>query len=144
MRKITGICLTLTLAASLTAGCGIFQDPTPNNVSVRLSGSTPVEIVYSKQFVTGLDENGVTRVQIFASDTVYQSLPLDTVVSIEAERQFFVQVKPMTEGSFSVTARVDIDDRSVVNKTADLLQSDPFRYVYQFNQKITRIVDVVF
>ena len=144
MRRTIGIGLTAALCASLAAGCSLFEDPTPDHISVRVSGGAPVEIVYSKQFVSGIDEQGVTRVQVFSTDTVFQALPLDTVIDISAERQFFVQITPTTSGTITVDTRVDVDDRTLVNASADMISSNPWRYVYQFNQQVTRIVDVVF
>ncbi len=39
---------------------------------------------------------------------------------------------------------MDVDDRTVLNDSGDVLASDPWRYVYLFNQQVSRIIDVVF
>ena len=56
----------LAVAAVLAIGCEVFQDPTPKEISFRMSGSAGdiVTVIYSKQFVAGVNELGVTRVEV--------------------------------------------------------------------------------
>ena len=42
-----------------------------------------------------VDEMGITQVQVFSSDTVMHTLPIDTVIDIAAEQQWFVQVETL-------------------------------------------------
>jgi hypothetical protein len=103
-----------------------------------------VEVILSKQFVAGRNESGNTEVQIFGADTVYRMLPMDTVIDVEVDRRLFVQVTPLGVDRAAMSARVDVDARNVVNDSGDIFPSDPWRYVYLFNQQVTQIVDVVF
>jgi len=126
------------------AGCGVFDNPTPKDVSLRLSGNAAVEIILSRQFVAGVDESSGTHVQILSADTLHRTLPVDTVIDIAVEQRFFVQVTPEGVDKASIAARVRVDDRTVVDDSGDVPASDPWRYVYVFNQRITQIVDVKF
>jgi hypothetical protein len=136
----------LVLAPGLGWACSTFEDPTPENISFRIEGpaGTTVEAIYSTQFVAGVDEQNVTRVQVFRSDTVLHLLPIDTVFDISIDRRFFVQVTPEGSDPTAVAVRVDVDDRTVLSDTGDLVAAEPWRYVYMFNQQLTRVVDVVF
>ncbi len=125
-------------------GCSIFDDPSPHDISVRLTGDAAVEIILSKRFVAGVDEAGNTQVQVFGADTLYRTLPVDTVINVEVDRRLFVQVTPQGVDKATLGARVDVDARNVVSDSGDVFASDPWRYVYLFNQQVTRIVDVVF
>lgn len=126
------------------AGCGVFDNPTPHDISLRLSGNAPVEIILSQRFLAGVDESGGTQVQILSADTLHRTLPLDTVVDIAVNQRFFVQVTPEGADMTSIGALVRVDDRTVLDDSGDVAASDPWRYVYVFNQQITQIVDVVF
>jgi hypothetical protein len=132
------------LLALAVAGCKLFDDPSPQDISVRLTGDAVVEIILSKRFVAGVDEAGTTQVQVFVADTLYRTLPVDTVIDVEVDRRLFVQVTPQGVDRASVGTRVDVDDRTVVNDAGDIFTSNPWRYVYLFNQQVTRIVNVVF
>lgn len=133
--------------ALLLSGCSIFDDPTPHDISIQFSGGngTPVEVIYSKQFQAGIDESSGTHVQLLQADTVLQFLPVDTVVSVEVERRLFVQLQPLDQNvQLALVAHVFVDDRNVVNDSRNVDSSNPWRYLYVFNQRITPIVDVVF
>lgn len=130
--------------AMVVSGCKVFENPTPHDIIVRLTGNAEVEIIMSRQFVAGVDEDGGTHLQVFSPDTLHRTLPLDTVINIEVDRRFFIQVTPWDVDQISLGARVDVDDRNVLNDSGDVFASDPWRYVYLFNQQITRIVDVEF
>jgi len=136
----------LVVGTVLPAACSAFEDPTPHNITFRMSGTagTIVEAIYSKQFIAGVDETNVTHVQIFRADTVQQTLPIDTVIDIVVDRRFFVQITPVSVTQTSVQVRVDVDDRNLLNDSGDVLASDPWRYVYLFNQQVSPIIDVVF
>ncbi|MEM7415451.1 MAG: hypothetical protein AAF389_08140 [Gemmatimonadota bacterium] len=141
--KITrrfGPLLALMVAVS---ACEIFEDQSPENLSFRLTGSagTQVTAIYSTRFVAGVDEFGVTTVRVFGSDTVVHTLPIDTVISIAANQQFFVQVQPAD--TVDVQARVDIDGRNVLDNEGFIFPDSPWNYVYQFNQLLTEVVEVV-
>ena len=141
------IALALLAALPLCApGCGWFEDPTPENLRFRMSGDAGarVQVVYSTQFVAAVDEQGVTRVSLFRADTLAQTLPVDTTLYIGIDRRFFVQVLPSSAAtSLTVDVRVDVDDRSQVSERGAIRATDPWRYVYLFNQRTTRIIDTV-
>jgi hypothetical protein len=137
----------LLAAALLTAGaCNAFPDQNPEAVNFRLSGSagTVIEAVYSTAFVAGVTEEGVTEVRIFSADTVMQTLPVDTTVSIVENQQFFVQVLPAAvSDTLDVSVNVEIDGRRVLNDAGFIFPLNPWRYVYQFNQLLTQSVEVI-
>ncbi|MDP2955303.1 MAG: hypothetical protein Q8N53_02680, partial [Longimicrobiales bacterium] len=97
----------------------------------------------STQFVAAVDELGITRVSLFWADTLAQTLPVDTTLYIGIDRRFFVQVLPSAAASITVDVRVDVDDRNQVSERGAIRASDPWRYVYLFNQRTTRIIDTV-
>lgn len=138
----------LALVLSATAACGIFDDPTPETISVRMSGASGSEVVaiYSQIFVAGVNqETGTTEVRIQHADTVLETLPIDTIVDIRESRQFFVQVETVPEqDSLAVAVRVDLDTRSLHQAEGLIFPDEPFRYVYQFNRPLTNVVEVVF
>jgi hypothetical protein len=136
----------LAAAGVLAVGaCGFFEDPTPETLFFTLSGpaGTQVEVVYSTQFVAGVNELGVTEVQVFLTDTVVHTLPIDTLFDISIDRRWFVQVTPLGVDEASVQARVDVDDRTVLNEQGLIFPATPWRFAYLFNQTVTRSIDVV-
>lgn len=136
----------LVAVAALAAGaCGAFEDRTPDTLFFTLAGpaGTEVEVVYSTQFVAAVDEFGVTNVQVFQADTVVQALPVDTLFNISVDRRWFVQVTPLGLDQAEVAARVNVDDRTVLDESGLLLPGTPWRFVYTFNQQVTRTIDIV-
>lgn len=143
IRHVLGLAgLTAVLAS---AGCGWFEDPTPENIRVRLGGAagTPIQLVLSSQFVAAVDDRGVTQVEIFFADTLQTTLPVDTTLFIGIDRRMFVQVAPLNAAEIQVQARIDVDDRTQVNESGLVRAADPWRYAYLFNQAITRVIDIV-
>jgi hypothetical protein len=140
----TRFCLVAASALAVGA-CGFFEDPTPETLFFTLSGSagTQVEVVYSTQFVAGVTELGVTEVRVFLADTVVHTLPIDTVFDISVDRRWFVQVTPLGVEQASVQARVNVDDRRLLDEAGLILEADPWRYAYLFNQLVTRTIDIV-
>lgn len=136
----------LIAVSTLPLGCSIFEDPRPEQVSFRMSGSpgATVTAIYSKQFVAAVNELGVTEVEVFGADTVVHLLPIDTIVDVVLEQRFFVQVETMPNDTVNVQVRVDIDGRNVLNDSGGIYGGSPWRYLYQFNQTFTQVFDVVF
>lgn len=132
------------LALALASGCGL-EDLTPTTARLRLEGpaGAQVTIVYSTAFVAGVNEVGVTQVQVFDSDSLTMSLPADLSVDIVENHQIFFQVVPVGVESVSLDAVVDIDGRVQVDDSGDVLASDPWRFVYVFNRPLTRTIDVI-
>jgi hypothetical protein len=140
--KFVGLLLVL---GSVAAGCEVFEDQSPENVGFKLSGSTGLQVqaVYSTAFIAGVTEEGVTQVRIFEADTVMQTLPIDTVVSIVENQQFFVEILPMPTDTLNVSVSVDIDGRNVLDNAGFIFPELAWRYVYQFNQLLTDAIEVI-
>jgi len=118
------------------------------NEGFALTTNSPVSTIqrpemYSTQFVAGVNDFGVTQVQVFQADTVMQTLPIDTLFNISIDRRWFVEVTPVGTAQVSVEARVDVDDRNQLRETGAILAADPWRFAYLFNQAVTRTIDIV-
>lgn len=138
----TGIIVVLLTAS----GCEIFEDRTPDNIFFHLEG-TPggvVQVLYSKKFVAGVDETGVTRVEVFEADTAIHTVPFDTVIDVRIEQRILIQAQPLMEtDTLDVDARVDVDDRNLYEESGKLYPTVPWRFLYQFNHRFTDVVEVV-
>ncbi|MDX1746416.1 MAG: hypothetical protein R3324_10805, partial [Halobacteriales archaeon] len=104
-----------------------------------------LSVIYSKEFVAGVDEFGVTRVEIFEADTVLSTIPFDTLIDIRVQRQLFVQAEPVVAAdTLLIDAQVEIDGRRVFDDSGLVLSGVPWRYLYRFNQQFTAVIEVVF
>jgi len=144
MKTTISVGVALVLLASVGA-CSVFEDQSPENLNFRLSGSDGMQVqaVYSTRFAAGTTEEGVTEVRIFSADTVLETLPIDTTISIVENQQFFVQILPGPTDTVDVAVRVEIDGRQVLDNTGFIFPLSPWRYVYQFNQLLTDVVEVI-
>ena len=135
----------LALAPFVAAGCGWFDDPRPEYVYFKVDGpaGTQVQAVYSTQFVAAVDDAGVTSINVFFTDTVVHTLPIDTTFFVAIDRRWFVELTPLSVDEVAVDVRVDVDNRNQLDETGLLDASAPWRFAYLFNQQITRIIDVV-
>ncbi len=126
-------------------GCGFFDDPTPDNVELRLDGpaGSSVQLVMAKNFLAGVNETGTTEVEVFTSDMVDVVLPFDTVVNISVERRFFFQIVPRSADTLAVSVRIDIDGRSLYNQSGNVFSANPFRWVYMFNTPTTLVIELI-
>jgi hypothetical protein len=138
--------MTLLLSMALVAGCDWFSDPTPEEARVLISGSagSTVELIVSSKFVAGVNDAGLTRVEIFESDTITTTLPFDRTFSIRGDYKFFAQAARTTADISSFRMEVFIDADREFDETGPLLAEAPFRFVFQFNQFLTDNIDVVF
>lgn len=136
------------LAAALFAisGCGVFEDLTPRNIFFEMSGEADqqVRVIYSTQFVAGVNEFGVTRVQVVRSDTILHKVPFTRVIDISVDRRWFVQAESLGADTLEVHVVVDVDDRNLLNESGGIFPGDPWHFVYSFNQVLTRDIDVAF
>lgn len=127
-------------------GCEIFEDREPNDIFFHMEG-TPggvVQVMYSKAFIAGIDEAGVTRVEVFEADTAIHTVPFDTVIDVRIEQRILIQAQPLMEtDTLDVDARVDVDDRNLYDESGKLYPTVPWRFLYQFNQRFTDVVEVV-
>ena len=146
VRGRLAILLTLVAAAGLSACNSLLgDDPTPRTVRFEVLGGAgaDVEIIVSREFIAATTETGVTQVEVFLSDTVLTALPYEQELDVSLQRHFFVQVTP--------TDTLDIPDARVIvsingeerfNDSGVLPVDPPFRYVYVYNQRVTRVIEV--
>ena len=139
--------LSLLPAVVALGGCSaILDDPTPENIYFEMRGEAGdrVRVIYSTQFVAGLNEFGVTRVQVVRSDTIIHEIPFERAVDISIDRRWFVQAESLGTDTLAVQVIVDVDDRGLVNESGGIFPGEPWHFVYSFNQLLTRDLDVAF
>lgn len=139
--------LPLLLAAVTLGGCSaILEDLTPENIYFEMRGEAGqrVRTIYSTQFVAGLNEFGVTRVQVVRSDTVVHEIPFRRAMDISIDRRWFVQAESLDGDTLSVHVIVNVDDRGLVDESGGIFPGEPWHFVYSFNQLLTRDLDVAF
>ncbi len=136
--------LATTALAVASWACSAFKDPTPRNISLAMRGDAgkQVRLIYSKQFVVGITETGVTRVQVVRSDTVVHTLPFDTVIDISVERRWFGQAETIGGDTLVVRVLVNVDDRSLLDEMGGVFPDVPWRFAYSFNHRLSRSLDV--
>ena len=141
-----GRLLVAALAVVAVGGCSIFEDLTPENIHFAMRGEAgdQVRVIYSTQFVAGLNESGVTRVQVLRSDTILHRIPFERVVDISVDRRWFVQAETLEGDTLAVQVTVNVDDRGLVNESGGIFPDEPWHFVYSFNQLLTRDLDVEF
>ena len=131
---------------SLVAGCGFFEDEVPEDIFFRMTGpsGSQVTVIYSKQFVAGVNEIGETRVEVFGADTVVHTLPIDTIIDVTLEQRLFMMATPvMPTDTIEVEARVDVDGRNIFLDQGDLLPLVPWQFLYQYNVTFTADLEVI-
>lgn len=135
----------LGLVAMAVASCQIFENQTPETISFRMDGpaGAVVSVIYSKQFVAGVDETGVTQVQIFGADTVQHVLPIDTIIDVRLERRMFIRAETATTDTLDVIVRVDVNDRSLYDNSGKLYPDIDWKFLYQFNTPFTDNIQIV-
>lgn len=145
MKTLKNVGLIAVLVVGSSA-CDAFRDQAPDNISFRMSGGDgrTVTAIYSTEFVAGVTEAGVTQVQIFGADTVVHVLPIDTIINISRNLQFFVEIYTAPTDTVNVAVRVDADDRNLYDETGGIFPTRPWQFVYQFNQRLTDVIEVVF
>lgn len=139
--------LPLLLAVVALGGCSaILDDPTPENIYFEMRGEAGdrVRAIYSTQFVAGVNEFGVTRVQVVRSDTIVHEIPFERTMDISIDRRWFVQAESLEGDTLSVHVIVNVDDRGLLNETGGIFPGEPWHFVYSFNQLLTRDLDVAF
>lgn len=144
MKILKKIAVFGAVAASMY-GCEVFEDPTPELVSFRMNGpaGSTVMVLYSKQFVAGVTETGVTQVEIFRADTVMHTLPIDTIIEVRLERRIYIQAEVQPSDTLDVDVRVDIDERNIFDRNGVLYPALPWQFLYQFNTRFTENIQVI-
>lgn len=138
--------LLVAIALVAISGCGVFEDLTPRNIFFEMRGEAgqQVRAIYSTQFVAGVNEFGVTRVQVVRSDTILHEVPFTRAIDISVDRRWFVQAESLGSDTLEVHVIVDVDDRNLVNESGGIFPDDPWHFVYAFNEFLTRDIDVAF
>jgi len=145
MNRYSRFSAAAALLVSL-AGCGLFEDQIPEDIFFRMSGPTgsQVTVIYSKQFVAGVNEIGQTRLEVFGADTVVHTLPIDTVIDVRLEQRLFLRASPLAASdTLAVDARVDVDGRNIYSDQGDLFPLVPWQFFYQYNVTFTQDVEVI-
>lgn len=134
----------LALAVALS-GCDIFQDQTPDFVSFRMTGAagSVVSIVYSTEFISAVNEVGVTQLQMFASDTVTHTLPIDTIIDVRINRQIYLEALAGPADTVTVDVEVDVDDRRIFDDSGKLFPDVPWQFLYGYNRPVTQVIEVI-
>jgi len=143
--KLTAGLLSAFLALTITA-CDILEEKWPKQVSFKMRGGDglPAKVIYATHFVAGVDDQGVTQVRVFSSDTVLHALPIDTAMSIAGGHRWLVQVEALAGDTLDVSVAVEVDGRNLLSESGGIFPDTPWRFVYVFNQRIPRDVDVRF
>jgi hypothetical protein len=132
-------------AALLLGGCGLIEDPTPDEARLTIDGEAgkPVRVIVSTEFVASVDERGQTRVVIFVADTVTTTLPFSRTYRINVDQRFFTETSRLDSDVANVHMQVFVDSRKQFDEGGPLTTGEPFRFVYTFNQAITRDIVVI-
>jgi uncharacterized protein (UPF0248 family) len=137
--------ILLAAAGLLMGGCGMFEDPTPQQARLVIEGEAgkQVRLIVSTKFVAAVNEEGQTRVVIFQSDTLLTTLPHHRIVSIREDQRFFVEAARSETDLQALRMEVYVDSRKQYDEDGPLVANQPFRFVYSFNQAVTRIIEVI-
>lgn len=147
MKPLRYTCAALVMAWVVATGCEIFEDQAPKLVSFHMKGAVgdKVTLVFSKEFVAGSSESGVTQVRLVAADTIHRVLPIDTVIDIRAERQLLVSALPaIPDDTVNVSVEVFVDGRNIFDGAGKIFPDNPWLFLYRFNAPPTQSVEIVF
>lgn len=133
------------MAALLGGGCGLLDDPSPNEARLMIQGEPgkPVRVIISTEFVAQVNEQGQTGITIFAADTLVTELPFERLYGIEEDQRFFAEAARLDADLESVQMQVFIDGNKRFDEGGSLLESAPYRFVYTFNQATTREIVIL-
>jgi len=139
------LAFVLAAVSLLAGGCSWFDDPSPERARLLITGDPgkQVRLIISTRFVAAVNEQGITRVVIIEADTALITLPHDRVYSIEDDQRFFVEAARQDTDFQSLRMEVYIDSRKQFEEGGPLVMGQPYRFVYTFNQAITREIVVI-
>lgn len=137
--------IVLLVVCLFAVACSLFDDPVPNEARVLIEGETgkTVRLIVSTKFVAAVTPQGQTRVEVFQSDTIVTTLPYERVYTIEDDQRFFVETARLDADLANLRMQVYVDDRRQFDEVGALVASRPYRFVYAFNQVITREIVVL-
>ena len=136
----TSVALGGVLIALLGAGCGLFDDNTPDEVRLRLDGAEVAEqvIVISEQFLTDqvpvYGPDGVTvvgaetRIELLASDTLRVTAPFDQTFDISDSRRFYALTLGAPDG---LRMRAEVDGEAKYDAVAGRERGE-LEFIYSF------------
>jgi hypothetical protein len=131
----------LMVAVWLAVGCDLLLDnPEPDTARLEISGDTgkPVRLITSTEFVAAVNDVGQTRVEIFVADTVITTLPYERVYNIERDHRFLVEASWIDTDLEQVSVKVYLDEEKQFDESGLLMEGQPYRFVYTFNQAVTQ------
>lgn len=134
------------LAVWLCAGCGLLlENPAPKEARLVIDGEVgqSIRLTTSTSFVAAVNELGETRVELFVSDTVTVTLPYEKVYDIDKDHRYFAEAAWLDNDLENVRMQVYVDDRKQFDESGTLVQDHPYRFVYSFNQVVTRDIQVL-
>ena len=138
--------VVMVLAAALvSASCGWFEDPRPNEARLVVDGEggKPVRLIVSTKFVASVNEGGQTRIVLFQADTIVTTLPIDRRVTIGGDERFYAETARLDSDLTTVRMQVFLDRKKEFDEDGPLVTGQPYRFVYSFNQQITRDIVVI-
>jgi hypothetical protein len=135
----------LVVGALLVTGCDWFDDPSPEEARVVISGDAgkQVRLITSTKFVASVNDVGQTRVVIIEADTVFVTLPHDQYYSLKGDQRFFAEAARGDADFQSLRMEVYVDRNKKFDQGGPLLVGQPYRFVYTFNQTVTREILVL-
>jgi hypothetical protein len=95
-------------------------------------------LITSTEFVAAVNDVGVTRVEIFVADTVITTLPYERVYDIERDHRFLVEASWIDTDLEQVNVQVYLDEKKQFDQSGLLMEGQPYRFVYTFNQAVTQ------
>jgi hypothetical protein len=135
----------LLLAALAAGGCGLVEDPTPDEARLIVEGEAgkQVRLIISTKFVASVNQANQTQVVLFAADTVVTTLPYEAVYLINEDQRYFAEASWLETDLQNLHMEVAIDREVRFAEGGALRAGLPYRFVYAFNQPITREVVVL-
>jgi hypothetical protein len=142
---MTRTAILLATASLLAGGCGLIEDPSPNEARLIIHGEAgkQVRVIVSTQFVAQVNELGQTRVVIFEADTLVTTLPYERTYVIEDDQRFFAEAARMDADLQTLQMQVFVDRRKEFDEGGSLLEGHPYRFLYTFNQLITQDIVIL-
>jgi hypothetical protein len=137
--------MTLFCAVLLAGGCDWFEDPSPEQARLLIQGEAgkSIRLIVSTKFASSVNEIGQTRVVIFESDTLMTTLPYEQVYRIDEDQRFFAEASRLDADLENVHMQVYVDEARHFDQAGRLLEGRPYRFVFSFNQAITRDILVL-
>ncbi|MGH7461425.1 MAG: hypothetical protein ACREMA_10395 [Longimicrobiales bacterium] len=135
----------LLMTAGLLAGCNWFDDQVPEKARLVIQGDAgkQVRLITSSKFISAITEDGLTRVVIVEADTTFVTLPHTATYSLKGQARFFVEAARQDVDFQTVRMEVFVDARKQFDEGGPLVVGQPMRFVYTFNQAVTREIEVI-